>query len=38
MLQAGACFTGAVHGVLGNFKRSHWNLMQIKAECFAWLV
>jgi len=38
MLQAGACFVDAAHGAFENFKRSHWNLMQIKAECFARLV
>jgi hypothetical protein len=38
MLQMGACLAGAVHGVAENFKRSHWNLMQVKAECFARLV
>lgn len=38
ILQTSMCFAGAAHDAFVNFKRSHWNLMQVKAECFAGLV
>jgi hypothetical protein len=38
ILQTSMCFAGAAHDAFVNFKRSYWNLMQVKAECFAGLV